>query len=170
MYLIKLISLIMTLSVAVITDFKNYKVPNVLILNGILMGFLINGLYGNARVMADCSIGMIFPSVVFMCLYRWSMIGAGDIKLFMVCGSFLGIKDTLEIIFISFVIGAVLSILHLIKNRNLFQRLNFFTNYIKHVRELKRPASYYAIKRPKKEETLHFSLSIFLAVIKVLFF
>ena len=105
-----------------------------------------------------------------MCLYRWSMIGAGDIKLFMVCGSFLGIKDTLEVIFISFVIGAVLSILQLIKNRNLFQRLNFFTNYLKRVRELKRPAAYYAIWRPKKEETLHFSLCIFLAVSKVLLF
>ena len=170
MYLIKLITLIMTLSMAVITDFKNYKVPNTLILNGILMGLLFNGFYGNAGDLKDCFIGMIFPAAVFMCLYRWSMIGAGDIKLFMVCGSFLGIEDTLEVIFISFVIGAVLSLLQLIKNRNLFQRLNYFTNYIKRVRELKRPVAYYAIKRPKKEETLHFSLSIFLAVIKVLLF
>ncbi len=170
MHWIKTISLIMTLSMAVITDFKNYKVPNALIINGILMGFLFNGLYGNAGSCVDAFLGMIFPAVIFMCLYHWSMIGAGDIKLFMVCGSFLGTKGTLKVIVWSFIIGAVLSLLLLIKNRNLFQRLNFFTTYLKRVWRLKQLDTYYAIGRPKKEETLHFSLSIFLAVSKVLLF
>ena len=120
--------------------------------------------------MAGQAVGILFPAALLMFLYRWSMIGAGDIKLLMVCGAFLGFRESVRICVWSFMIGGAISIFLLIKNRNLIRRLNYFTNYVDRVLRSKKLNMYYAIWRPKKGETLHFSLCIFLAVCKVLLF
>ena len=157
------ISLLLILSMAVIMDFRNYKVPNPLIITGIFLGFIFSSLDTGLHGFSDALAGSVFPAAALMFFYRWSMLGAGDIKLFMVSGAFLGLRGSIESIIFSLFIGAAISLTLLIKYQILIERLKYFSNYINHVIKLHHMDTYYDLKQPKKGETLHFSLCILLA-------
>lgn len=90
-----IVLLIILLTVAGI-DVKTNKIPNRMIVYGITSGIL-------CRIVRDGTFGLILsvsgifvPSVFFLFLYGCKMIGAGDVKLMSVAGSFLGAFDCIK--------------------------------------------------------------------------
>ncbi len=171
--------LIFLLLLAVWMDIKSFKVSNRLILGGIIIGLVFNlyevGWFGIIK--SFC--GIMAPIVLLFFLFLFKVLGAGDIKLFSVIGSFFGITYVLHAIVISFFFAGILSVIHLIKYRQVFDRLQYLvdyfqTTYLKYSigkKGIKRIqiVPYYDLKRDGYKGVIHFSIAIFSAVlIKVL--
>ena len=89
--------------------------------------------------------------------------GAADIKLFSVIGSFVNLRELFYCIVVSFVVGAIFSLLKMVKNRNLYGRIFLGICYISDVVH----GDIKAYEQQEEENIIHFSLSILIGVIVV---
>lgn len=165
---IKICLLIFLLISAMIFDLISYKVPNQFILAGvgISLGFGIyeQGLSG----IIQWGIGIIVPfGILFLC-YFIHVIGAGDIKLFSVIGSFLGVNQLVRIMILAFIIGAVMSLIQLIRFRNLNYRLQYLANYIQFFKQNKTVIPYYNSSLDGYEVVIPFTAAITLSTIYIM--
>ncbi len=118
------------ISVAAFFDMKEFRIPNQLcivgILNGLCYHFIIEGLQGFSNYLG----GMIIPLFCLGILFYFRMLGAGDIKLFAVVGSFLG-KDVIWIILYSIFVNGIFAFFILYKKKAFIQRFRYFGQYMK---------------------------------------
>ena len=106
------IPLIATVSMAVVSDFRDWRIPNRLIAVGI-------------------------PVVILFVLFHKKALGAGDIKLLATAGTFVG-TDVIRVIVYSFLAGGVISLFFLLKevlmsvtNRKEISTKQFYRNLMK---------------------------------------
>jgi geranylgeranyl pyrophosphate synthase len=59
--------------------------------------------------------------------------GAGDIKLFIMIGTFCGVKEEIAIVAGAFVIGALFSLLKMLKEHNGWERVRCLRTYLSEV-------------------------------------
>ena len=125
--------LLLLLIAAVFMDFQYNRIFNGWILFGILIGLFFrvreNGLYGiyGAGISMALSFGILFP------VYKIGGIGAGDVKLFVMIGSFVSADFLLHAILYSFVIGGALSIGKIVLEENFRERMQYFLSYLRDV-------------------------------------
>ena len=113
--IIYVIPLIATVSAAVIWDFREWKIPNALIGCGLVQGFLMSAaVRGPEMGLYSSGVGCIIPVVILFVLFLIKALGAGDIKLLSVTGTFVG-TDIYRVIIYSFLAGGVISIIFLLK-------------------------------------------------------
>ncbi len=115
------------LAVASVMDIKSRKVKNIWILYGLLSGLLISFMDSGLTGQGICTLQMGSPGFVFSLLgimiplpmlffFRWRLIGAGDIKLLMVIGCFLGVYGALEVYLISLFCAGAMAVISVILN------------------------------------------------------
>lgn len=97
------------LALAVVSDIKTYRIPNVLNAFGCLTGMMYGVLSGGTRGLFRSLIGIVVPVLMLMVLFFFRIVGAGDIKLLSAIGSFVSL-DITKIIVISFILTAVYGI------------------------------------------------------------
>ena len=145
-----------------------------LIVTGILLG--INHLIYNYNIQTILTHipGILFPLILLFPLYKIGALGAGDLKLFSLLGFYFTFFETAFCMFLSFGIGAVISIIVLLWRRNTKERMLHFWNYIKkciwegHIcYYYPQPSVQRAFIQSTEEEKskIHFSLPIFIGVI-----
>lgn len=114
--------LFVILLLAVRADVKTFRIPNRIILTGYGGGIL----YQVARQMFQP--GQIYEVFKYMTaalvllfllipLFKFRVIGGGDVKLFSVCGMYMGFQGGITIVLYSFLIGAVISVFSLAYRR-----------------------------------------------------
>ncbi len=110
--------LLILLSVTVITDITNRKIPNVVIVLG-LMAALIGQLFlPGGEGWQVWLLGMLAGFAAFLPLYLLHGMAAGDVKLMSAVGAFVGWGMALKIALVTFVIGGVMGIIYiLVKGR-----------------------------------------------------
>lgn len=91
-------------------------------------------------------------------------LGAGDIKLFSVISSCIGLGGLLKTIIYSFLVGAVFSLIIIIRNKNLYSRIAYFSSYIKTTLYTK-SITKYDYESDGKQNYIHFSVAIFIGFI-----
>ena len=152
--------LFVILSVAAWMDIRTKRVSNDLIGFGLFLGFIFHivkyGWVGSIYFF----IRIFVPVLVFFLFFLMRVLGAGDIKLFSVISSFIGLKELAEVLFYSFFTGAVFSLIILIRNRNLSARLMYVLNYVKTALVTK-SIPYYDYKSDGKQNVIPFSAVIF---------
>ncbi|MGN0482204.1 MAG: prepilin peptidase [Lachnospiraceae bacterium] len=155
------ILLLVFLAAAVVTDFRSWKIPNALILSGLLVGsagqLYFHGLKGFAA--AWWQLWTIFWVLFF--LFRMRAIGAGDLKLFIMSGLFLQKQDIFPCMISAFLCGAGFAVLKMVSEKNMKERFSYFFHYMKTCVQTRTLQHY----RPKTVEAscmIHFSLPIFL--------
>ena len=94
---------------ALVSDARTKRIPNWLILAGLAAAILLRGLSGwgillNTLLGAGVGLAVTFP------LFALGAIGAGDAKLFMVVGAFMGPRMFFTALLVSGVIGGLLGI------------------------------------------------------------
>ncbi len=131
------------LSLAVAEDVWHMKISNRMILCGLFWGFVI-------RLMRDGPVGIplyvlnvLLPVVLLILLFQLHVLGAGDIKLFSVTGSFLTTGQLMRVIAFSFLIAAVVG-----------------TGMVMQIRCVEKKVQH-------KYTKMHFSIPIILAVVLV---
>jgi A24A-like peptidase len=115
----------MLFSVAVI-DFKNSIIPNRLLLTMAETGLLLTFVYGisDINLAMDMLLGMLVGTVIFGILTLLGRLvsgkeamGMGDVKLVAALGLFFGASNILAISIISFVLGAIISIILILSKK-----------------------------------------------------
>lgn len=163
----KFLCIIVLLAAAIREDFKSYKIPNYLAATGIIASFAICiAEHGPAGILSWFP-GILFPFLILFPLFLIRAVGAGDIKLFCVIGSFYGIAFGFQTILLSFLTAAFFSIILIIRSGQFQKRLFVLKNYIRKLYLAKKMPEkepnwyhYYNRETDKEDAVLHFSVSI----------
>lgn len=155
-----MLTLYILLTVAVIQDFRHMKVSNRLIFIGLGLGIFFQTIQKGPVAIVRVLPNIIIPVIVLYLLFLMRCLGAGDIKLFSVIGTFINFKQLGVCIAAAFVIGAVFALLKMLSRKNLWNRLFLVRCYV--VETLQGNVAPYSYK--SKEDVLHFSLAIALGL------
>lgn len=152
--------LLCLLAAAVWMDIRTRRISNRLIGLGLFIGYIRNlsgyGWNGSFHFLIQISV----PVLVFYLLFLMHVLGAGDIKLFSVIGSCVGLEGLAAVIVYSFLAGAVFSFAVLIRNKNLYARLAYFSSYVRTALYTKSIARY-DYESDGKQNFIHFSAAVF---------
>ena len=172
-----MIVLLLILMAAVYTDYRQNRIPNWIIVFGIVSGLLISFIHNGIGQMCEGLLGMILPVVLLYPVFMIGGLGAGDIKLFAVAGSYLGIKGVTISFIVAFVMGAIFSLVKMLRFHNFKERIYYFFSYMADI-FLKGKWRLYEISDGQAFEVnepddssnfpkhkIHFALPIFLGVI-----
>lgn len=133
--------LLCILLAAVYFDIRTFRIPNRLIIFGIVLGVLYRGLSPGEHSCFSYYVGMVGMFFGLIPFYSLRAIGGGDVKLLSVCTLFTGWKCGLSIAIYAFLFGGIISVIYLVYHR-------FISKDIK-----------------KKRHVIHFSIPIMLGVL-----
>ncbi len=125
--LIKVILCLAFLTVINITDIKEYKIKNKIVLPVAAIGLII-GLISN--MLTDSILGMVLPLILFP-LYALNMLGAGDIKALCAIGAVVGLKASAMTLIFTFISGGIIALGFMICRLNFLERIKYLWTYIK---------------------------------------
>lgn len=146
-------------------DMKEHRVPNWWVVSAALCGLglcILDAPEGKEmlavfRYMARLAMvtAVMFPLFVFR------VMGAGDIKMMAVITGCLGFSAGIKAIVCGFLIGAVLALVKMLMQKNLFKRLNYLAAYIRRLFLTKEIVPYYAAERDGSQAVIPFTLCLF---------
>lgn len=116
------------LCLAALTDLKTDHIPNGLTMFGVVTGLTGSLLYRSNLMQSAAS--MLLAFLLLYPLFKIGALGAGDIKVFIMIGSFVKIKDMFVVLAAAFVIGAVFSLVKLLIEHNGRERICYFLSYL----------------------------------------
>ncbi|UTY56902.1 prepilin peptidase [Massilia sp. erpn] len=97
---------------AAITDLAWRRIPNLLVLGGLLLAFALRWKLNLPLLPALA--GMAAGGLLFLPLYLRGAMAAGDVKLLIMVGAFTGPLGALQVAWLAFLIGGVLALLALL--------------------------------------------------------
>lgn len=104
------ICLTIVLVTAVITDVKSHRIPNVLLFPALAFSLMFHAATGGAEGLLGALAGLALGIAMLLPLYVMGGMGAGDVKLLGVVGSFLGPWATVVAGMATMIAGAVVGI------------------------------------------------------------
>ena len=122
---------------AAIWDLRTRRIPNWLVLAGLIAGFGLNGLLYGLQGLATAGLGMIVGFGVYLVFFLLRAMGAGDVKFMAAVGSLVGWRWWFQIFIASVIIGAVCGVfLALSKGRlkSTFSNVGYILSEIAHFR------------------------------------
>lgn len=122
--------LFVCLSVACVFDYRTRKIPNWL-----LAFMLVAGLWKNNQIRGTGGVFYFLCKVicVILCMYflfKIGVLGAGDVKLFGVCTGYFPGDKILYFLFYSLLIAAAFSLIKMVKEHNVKERMVYFGDYL----------------------------------------
>ena len=105
-----------TVLVAAIFDIRFRRIPNWLVLSGILLGFALNTFLFGSVGAAAAVLGGALAMLIYFPLFVIHGMGAGDVKLMMAVGFIVGPANWLAIFFLTAVFGGAFAILLLVRS------------------------------------------------------
>lgn len=157
---------VVILLLAVHMDLQSSRISNRLILAGYLAGFLLFFSPACSPEWYELLPGILLPVAIGWLPFRMRALGAGDIKLFSVIGCLNGGEDALYCIAFSFLCGAGISLIRLIRRRELTDSLVRCFQYFREVFMLKKLIPYEDGCREGHQ--IHFSAAILLGYLTLL--
>lgn len=133
MGLLALTPLVVLLLMITQQDIRSHRIPNKLVLIGVILGVLLNGLLpegwgfnsvipgglGWLEALKGLGVGM----AVLLPIYWLRAMGAGDVKLMAMVGAFLGPGDVLWAVLATFVAGGVMALVVVLWSKQMGQML-----------------------------------------------
>ena len=107
--------------------------------------------------------GMAVPLLLLFPFFYFRMLGAADIKLLAVLGSFMGRKAILPCIFYTFLCAAVLSLLTFIIDGGIQIRVRYLAGWLRDYLETGKRSPY--LRSGLREESLHMTVPMLMAVL-----
>ncbi|MBD5459037.1 MAG: prepilin peptidase [Lachnospiraceae bacterium] len=125
--------LILLLIIAVLMDFAYGRIYNGWIIFGIMIGLSFRFLEYQWHGLYGAAVSMLLSFVLLYPLYKINGLGAGDVKLFLMLGSFVQMGELFRMMTASFIIGAVFSVGKLISEKNFKERMRYLFEYLSDV-------------------------------------
>ena len=104
------LSVIFLVLLAAATDLASRKIPNLLVVAGLMLALVLRLQTGDFFSLATWLTGMLTGFVVLFPLYLMRGMAAGDVKLMAMVGSFVGPLMALQICFATFLIGGLMGL------------------------------------------------------------
>lgn len=130
MGLLALLPLLLLLVVITKHDVSRRRIPNRLVLIGILVGLFFNGLLPGGMGFNSSTTGgvgwlgglqgAVVGMAVLLPIYWIKALGAGDVKLMGMIGAFLGTTDVLGVVLATFIVGGAMALVVAFCSRRLF--------------------------------------------------
>lgn len=155
-----------------ISDLCTDKIPNVFLLAGILSGLLGScGLRGTDGLL-QAAVSMTAAFLLTYPIFKIGALGGGDIKVFLVVGSYLPIEECLAVMTGAFFAGGVFGIVKLLREKNGKERLYYFLSY---AGDVIRSRQFHLYEEDQKQDRkkyrknkIHFTIPIFIgAALKI---
>ena len=150
------------LFLAVLWDVRTHRIPNGLIVTGLLFSFLREGMEAGVSGLLYAGAGMLVPCILLAPLYHFRMIGAGDIKPLSMAGAFALVLSILTILVLSFLLGGVYAAVLVLIRGNVHSRFFYLKTYLTDYVKTGRRQSYIGHSTP--DGLFCFSIPVFLAV------
>ncbi len=122
--------LLVLLLAAVFMDFAYDRIWNGWIIFGMIIGLSFRFLEYQWHGLYEAVVSMLLSFVLLYPVYKIGGLGAGDVKLFLMLGSFVPAETLLRIMISSFIVGALFSIGKLVSKENLKERMRYFFSYL----------------------------------------
>ena len=155
------------LLLAALADLKTHRIPNGFVVLGIVLGVL--GSLWLGLDIRRTAVSMLLAFLLLYPLFKIGALGAGDVKVFMMIGSFVEVKELLMILVISFVTGALCSLLKLLVEHNGNERMYYFLSYISEVARTRQWKIYgeHTVQdyRRYRRNKIHFTIPILFSVV-----
>ena len=150
-----------------LADLKTDRIPNGFVLLGIVIGVL--GSLWHGSDIRHVVVAMLLAFLLLYPLFKIGAMGAGDIKVFIMIGSFVEVKELIVIIVMSFVIGAACSLVKLLAESNGRERLYYFLLYLSDVARTRQWKIYgeHTVQDYKqyRRNKIHFTVPILFSVV-----
>ncbi len=111
-------------------DFKYDRIYNGWIIFGILLGLSLRIWKNGWHDVGSAVAAMLISFCILYPIYKIGALGAGDVKLVIMTGSFLSVNRSLRVIIVSFIIGAVFSFGKMISEANFMERMKYLFSYL----------------------------------------
>ena len=131
------ILLILLVIPAAFYDVKWRRIPNWLVLAGLLAGLALNTFLFELPGLKVSLFGIAFASFIYIPLYALRAMGAGDAKLMMALGAIAGAGPWLGIFFFTAILGGVIAVALLLRRRllgNTLRNVGFILFELAHLR------------------------------------
>jgi prepilin peptidase CpaA len=115
--------LIGLLGVAVVSDIRRHRIPNLLIIVGLGLGLAGQAYSGGVSGLGDGLLGILICFALFLPMYALGGMAAGDVKLMAMVGSFLPVHYALWAALYSLVFGGLCGFLVVLVHGQMFQTL-----------------------------------------------
>jgi prepilin peptidase CpaA len=99
------------LGIAVASDVRRHRIPNFLVVLGLVLGLASQAYTGGISGLGDGMLGMLIGFGVFLPLYALGGMAAGDVKLMAMVGSFMTPHFALWTAFFSLIAGGLCGLL-----------------------------------------------------------
>jgi prepilin peptidase CpaA len=121
--LLSTVLLIGLLGVAVVSDLLSHRIPNMLVLVGLVLGLLGQMYSGGVSGLGGSLLGILICFALFLPMYAFGGMAAGDVKLMAMVGSFLPFQLALWAAMFSLIAGGVCGLLIVLVRGQLRQTL-----------------------------------------------
>ena len=111
------------LVIAFIIDVRHHKLPNWLTAGGMVVGILFHLISNGIDGLIFSFLGLLVAGGIFLLLYVFKAIGAGDVKLFAAIGSLVGIQLVLYMMMYSIIFGGLIGIIILLFTKTFFSKI-----------------------------------------------
>ncbi len=159
------ILLIELLMAATCQDFLTEHIPNGLILAGLCCSICTCLAVRDPLLMWDRFCGTLLPLLCLYLLWHLGMMGAGDVKLLMMCGSFFGCRGSLRCLFFSLCWGGLIALLIMLRRKNMRQRFSGLADWIG--KSMQRAQIQPYLPYHDQGGRMHFALSVLLGAVSV---
>lgn len=153
-------------------DLTDCRIPNFFILLGLPVGLAYRVFILMDRNYLEIAAAILLPLIIFFPFFVIHAFGAGDIKLFMVVGSFVSPQNMILCIFWTCVTGAFIGLLKMFVYGNFGERIRYFLSYVKNlvtgIKNKDMTLAPYFVNgetEEKKRARLHFSIPILLGTV-----
>ncbi|MDE5802978.1 MAG: prepilin peptidase [Lachnospiraceae bacterium] len=120
-------ALLLWLVPACFFDYRKDKIPNALILTGLLLAC---GYQAAQNSIGLLCVRILLVLILLYPLYMLGMLGAGDVKLYCMSAAFLAEKDCLIFFSFSLSLSAAAALLKMLFLGNLRERIHYFCLYV----------------------------------------
>jgi prepilin peptidase CpaA len=107
---VKIAVLLTLVAVAAGFDLKSRRIPNWLVLAGLIVSFVLQINFNGFEGFKAWGLGLLIGFGAFLPLYLLRAMGAGDVKLMAMVGAFLGPNLALGAVLATLVVGGILAI------------------------------------------------------------
>lgn len=109
-YLLTAPLMLVLLTIATCDDLIEQRIPNAVVLWGIVLALGIGGLTGGHAGFISAFSGLLLGGLLLLPFYALGGMGAGDVKLMAMAGAFLGPTATIVAVIVTLVAGLVLAL------------------------------------------------------------
>lgn len=132
-----IVALLLLAALAAFWDLRTRRIPNWLVLTGLVAGFGLNGVLYQVDGLKAAGIGMLTAFGIYFILYLLHAMGAGDVKFMAAIGSLTGWRWWFLIFFVAVIVGAIAGVILALSKgrlRRTFGNVGYIVSEIAHLR------------------------------------